>query len=178
MFKRILHFIVALYFLSLSSCTLNKIIYYNLSDIDDYEIFPYRELKASKESFEFTPAPEKVKIPEKISYGDEKNVPLTELLESTETIAFLIIKNDTLLFESYFDSYSDSSLSYSFSMAKSFTSILIGCAIDDGLIKSEFQPVTDYVPELQQNGFDDVQILHLMQMTSGMDYAEPGWNGT
>jgi CubicO group peptidase (beta-lactamase class C family) len=60
-------------------------------------------------------------------------------------------------------------------MAKSFASILIGCAIDDGFIKSEYQPVTDYVPELKKNGFDKVQIKHLLQMTSGMDYAEPGF---
>jgi CubicO group peptidase (beta-lactamase class C family) len=57
-------------------------------------------------------------------------------------------------------------------MAKSFLSILIGCAIDDGYIRSVDQPVTDFVPELAANGFERVAIRHLLQMTSGMDYVE------
>ena len=57
-------------------------------------------------------------------------VPLIKLLKSIESIAFLIIKKDTLLFETNYDSYNNSSLSYSFSMAKSFTSMLIVYAID------------------------------------------------
>jgi CubicO group peptidase (beta-lactamase class C family) len=57
-------------------------------------------------------------------------------------------------------------------MAKSFLSVLIGCAIDDGYIGSVEQPVTDFVPELGRNGFAPVKIKHLLQMTSGMDYTE------
>jgi len=169
-FKIILLLSIALYISSISSCTFSKIVYYNLSGIEDYQIFPHRDLKASKTPFHYSPAPVDYQFPDKISFSDQQDVSLTGVLESTETIAFLIIKNDTLLYETYFDTYSDSSLSYSFSMAKSFTSILIGCAIDDGYIQSENQPVTDYVPELQKNDFEDVQLKHLLQMTSGKDF--------
>ena len=64
------------------------------------------------------------------------------------------------------------SLSMSFSIAKSFTSALVGCAIDDGLIQSVEQPVTDFVPELKKNNFEQLRIKHLLQMTSGIDYTE------
>jgi len=57
-------------------------------------------------------------------------------------------------------------------MAKSVTSILIGCAIDDKLIQSVSEPVTNYIPELKENGFENVTLEHLLQMTSGLDFNE------
>lgn len=57
-------------------------------------------------------------------------------------------------------------------MAKSITSILIGCAIDDGFIQSVDEPITNYIPELAKNGFNQVTIKHLLQMTSGIKFNE------
>ena len=57
-------------------------------------------------------------------------------------------------------------------MAKSFTSVLVGCAIDDGYIRSENQPVTDFLHEFASRGFRKVTIRHLLQMTAGSDYVE------
>jgi CubicO group peptidase (beta-lactamase class C family) len=57
-------------------------------------------------------------------------------------------------------------------MAKSVTSILIGSAIDEGLIKSVDEPITNYIPELAKNGFNKVTIKHLLQMTSGIKFNE------
>ena len=84
----------------------------------------------------------------------------------------MIIKNDTLILENYYNGYNESSLALSFSMSKSFFSALIGCAIEDGYIKSVGRPVTEFVPELKKNGFDRVTIEHLLQMTSGMAHTE------
>jgi len=53
---------------------------------------------------------------------------------SNKTVAFLIIQHDTILYEKYFNDYEVSSVVASFSMAKSVTSMLIGCAIEDGLM--------------------------------------------
>ena len=72
-----------------------------------------------------------------------------QLLEESKTVAFLIIKNDTIQYEKYWGKYDESSIVPSFSMAKSITSILIGCAIDDKLIKSVNEPITNYIPELR-----------------------------
>jgi len=97
---------------------------------------------------------------------------LNTLLPETNTVAFLIIKEDVILMERYYQEYDESRRSLAFSMSKSFLSILIGAAVDDGLIESVSQPVTDYVPELIAAGYDRVSIRHLLQMTSGMDYVE------
>jgi CubicO group peptidase (beta-lactamase class C family) len=93
-------------------------------------------------------------------------------LENNKTLAFLIIRNDTIQYEKYFKGYSEENIVPSFSMAKSITSILIGCAIDEGLIKSVDEPITNYIPELVKNGFEKVTIQHLLQMTSGIKFNE------
>ena len=113
----------------------------------------------------------KGKVPKKISLKD-KNYPFETYLKDNKTVAFLIIKNDTIQYENYWRDYEKSSIVPSFSMAKSITSILIGCAIDDKLIGSVNDPVTKYIPELKEKGFDKVNIAHLLQMTSGLDFKE------
>lgn len=65
----------------------------------------------------------------------------------------------------------------SFSVAKSFTSTLVGAAIRDGYIKSIDDPVTRYIPDLAGSGYDGVTITQLLTMTSGVrwneDYTDP-----
>lgn len=152
--------------------TVYRIIRYNISGIDDNEIFPSRPLQASQSPFQFMESAGDSGVPQFITVEDKGDFSLDALLQANDTTAFLIIKDDTILFERYYNSGAQSSPSLSFSMAKSFLSILIGCALDDGYIRSVDQPVTDFVPELAANGFDRVTIKNLLQMTSGMDYVE------
>lgn len=66
----------------------------------------------------------------------------------------------------------------SFSVAKSFTSTLLGAAIKDGFIGSLSDPVTQYIPELEGSAYDGVTVKQLATMTSGVawneDYTDPG----
>ncbi len=57
-------------------------------------------------------------------------------------------------------------------MAKSFTSFLIGCAIEDKLINSVNDQVINYIPKLEENGFENVTVENLLQMTSALDFNE------
>lgn len=145
-------------------------IYYNFADIRDYRIFPKRELKANPSAFHFAELKDTARVPKKIVYN-ERSYELDNFLKKSNTVAFLIIKNDTLLYEKYFDGYKQSSIVASFSMAKSITSSLIGCAIEDGLIKSVNEPVTNYIPEMREE-FKKVTIEHLLNMTSGLRFNE------
>jgi CubicO group peptidase (beta-lactamase class C family) len=97
---------------------------------------------------------------------------LDSFLGAKGTMAFLVIHDDTILYENYFNKCEKSSLIPSFSVAKAITSTLIGCAIDDGFIESTDQPITDFLPEMKKNGFEKVKIKHLLQMTSGIDFKE------
>lgn len=140
------------------------------ASIEDYKLFPSRKIIKSGETFEFEKA-DIGKYPKKIMFLDEE-YDFEDFLEYNETVAFIIIKNDTIQFEKYFDGFKKESIIPSFSMAKSFISLLIGCAIDDGYINSTEELVIDYLPELVTNGFSNVKLKHLLQMTSGLEFNE------
>ncbi|MFC6998724.1 serine hydrolase domain-containing protein [Rufibacter roseus] len=128
-------------------------------------------MTASPQPFTFYAA-KNPRAPKVLTVGGNREVVFDDYLASNESVAFLIIQNDTIQYEKYFNGYEQSSVVASFSMAKSVTSMLIGCAIADGLIKSVDEPITNYLPELKDNGLDNVTILHLLQMTSGIEFNE------
>ena len=84
----------------------------------------------------------------------------------------MVVKNDSLLHEEYWESYSEHSLVNSFSMAKSINAILIGCALKEGLIKSLDQDVSDFLPEFKTGEKSKITIKHLLTMSSGIDFKE------
>ncbi|MBY0426438.1 MAG: beta-lactamase family protein [Cytophagales bacterium] len=98
--------------------------------------------------------------------------PTQDALEQYESVAFVVIKNDSIVHEQYWDGYGPSSLSNSFSMAKSVVSILIGAAIKDGKIKGLDQPVGDFLPEFTSDGKEKITIRHLLMMSSGLNWQE------
>jgi CubicO group peptidase (beta-lactamase class C family) len=57
-------------------------------------------------------------------------------------------------------------------MAKSFISFLTGAAIDDGLINSVDDPITNYLAELleRDHRFQKISIKNLLEMRSGLEY--------
>lgn len=166
--------IIIIVVMALSSCKFCRFVVYNFADINDYEKFPSRPLVSNETKFKFHSAVTG-KYPKEVNWGTQP-ISFDKVLEDNNTVAFLIIKNDTIQYEKYFSGYSQESIIPSFSMAKSVTSILIGCAIDDGLIKSVNEPITNYLPEMQKNGFSNVTVKHLLQMTSGLDFNESYFN--
>jgi len=164
----IIYIIIAL--ATLTSCKVTRFVVYNFADIKDYKKFPSRTVEKGTTSFTF-PVSVKGKFPKQLQVKDQ-NFPFEQYLEDNKTVAFLVVKNDTIQYEKYWDKYDEASIVPSFSMAKSVTSILIGCAIDDQLIKSVNEPITHYITELKDNGFEKVTIEHLLQMTSGLDFNE------
>ncbi|MCX6294925.1 MAG: serine hydrolase, partial [Bacteroidetes bacterium] len=103
-----------------------------------------------------------------------KKIPADALRESDsmQSVAFLIVKNDSLIHEQYWDGFGEDSYSNSFSMAKTFISILIGIAIDEGKIKSVDQPVSDFLPEFKDGENSKLTIKHLLTMSSGINFDE------
>jgi CubicO group peptidase (beta-lactamase class C family) len=100
---------------------------------------------------------------------DSTNGSLEEYLDASGTSAFLVIHDDELLYEKYFDGYDKNSIQTSFSMAKSFALALVGIAIDEGQIKSIDEPITNYIPELLEKDkrFGSITIRNLLTMSSG-----------
>jgi CubicO group peptidase (beta-lactamase class C family) len=102
-------------------------------------------------------------------------------LESLKTVGFLVIKDNKLLYEYYPANWSDTTISNSFSMAKSIVSMLIGICIDKGFIDSENDLVSKYIPEYNNQWNRDLTIRNLLDMASGLNwdeaYANP-WSTT
>jgi len=168
---------LGLLFLSmlLQGCTLGRALRYNTASIKDYRLFDSRPLVASPAPFKFIDGSQTTKIPDTINYKGRTHQ-LDKFLEDHNTVAFLVIRNDSLLYEKYYNQYNRESVVASFSMAKSFVSALVGAAIEDGYIQSIHQPVTDFLPELSGKGFEAVTLEHLLKMTSGLKFRESYWS--
>ena len=98
-------------------------------------------------------------------------------MKDQRTSGLIIIQNGKIRLEKYGLDFGPGRRWTSFSVAKSFTSTLVGAAIKDGYIKSIDDKVSDYIPDLRGSVYDNVTIKQLLTMTSGVkwneDYGDP-----
>jgi CubicO group peptidase (beta-lactamase class C family) len=166
-------------YLSAPNFYLTRTIFWGESDYKDHEKFPARTIHngPSVSRFDKLPADNRYASQiEAIARDTNNGESLEEYLDASGTTAFLVIHDDRLLYERYFDGYDESSIHTSFSMAKSFASALVGIAIDEGHINSVNEPITNYIPELLEKDerFESITIRHLLTMSSGIKYEEGG----
>ena len=135
----------------------------NTAFISDYEYFDNREIANSN--------PEPWPIHKNFNQFIETEE-LKVLNEQRETKSFLVIKNDSIVFEKYYDGYDKNSLSNSFSVAKSIVVSLMGKAIMEGKIKGLDQPVSDYFDEDKAGVASELTVGDLASMASGMKWNE------
>jgi CubicO group peptidase (beta-lactamase class C family) len=144
----------------------------------DHLVFPLRPLEGSGTPYVFArrAADEGVAA----GFGRLEYLPgraigdLARFLARTQTTSFIVIRNDTIVYERYFNGWGRDSVFTSFSVAKAFVSTLVGIAIDRGQIHSVTDPVTDYLPELARRDprFSRITIKDLLRMSSGLRYIE------
>ena len=132
--------------------------------LNDYQSFDNRLIKTSKNIQPWI----KHSMFNKFQFDSE----LENYHSKTKTVAFLIIKNDSLLYEKYYDGYDRNTKSNSFSMSKSIVSALMGIAIQEGLIKSLDQRVVDFLPELRGSYANLLTVGDLSSMASGLKWDE------
>ncbi len=132
-------------------------------DIDELELFSKREIANNE--------PQPWKISSQFNKQKIREESLGKFAQY-KTVAFLVVKNDSILHEEYWEGYNDHSLVNSFSMAKSINALLVGCALKDGLIKNLDEPVGNYLEEFKQGDKSKITIKHLLTMSSGIDFKE------
>lgn len=169
----------------LSGCTtLVNLWRYKIPDIVDVYRFPKFEIKKSEKVHVFQkkeglglPTPELWAV-ENTGFFPRKQPSVRrwdspeDFLERSNTTALIVIKNDTILYENYFNDFDQDMQSTIFSVSKSFASALIGIAIAEGKISGLDQPVSDFIPEFKKGKKSDIKIKHLLQMTSGLDFYD------
>jgi CubicO group peptidase (beta-lactamase class C family) len=166
-------------YLSAPSFYLTRTIFWGESDYKDLQRFPARTIHNAPPFSHFDKLPADNPYASQIEAvgGDSSNGSLERYLQASGTTAFLVVHDDKLLYERYFNGYDQRSVNTSFSMAKSFASALVGIAIDEGHIKSVDEPITNYLPELlkKDKRFKSITIRDLLTMSSGIKYEEGGF---
>jgi CubicO group peptidase (beta-lactamase class C family) len=97
---------------------------------------------------------------------------ITALMQSTKTAGVIVLVNGKVVHEEYGLGLKPADRWTSFSVAKSFTSTLLGAALKDGFIKSLDDPVTKYIPGLKGSAYEGVTVRQLATMTSGVKWDE------
>jgi CubicO group peptidase (beta-lactamase class C family) len=118
---------------------------------------------------EFGKAPQS--LPESFKF-DGKDIKIDDFLTLTSTTALVVVKDNDVTFEDYYQGTGEFDQRISWSMAKSFLSAIFGVAVEEGHIKDLNVPVTDYVPSLKGSGYDGVTIKNVLQMSSGVYFDE------
>ena len=135
----------------------------NTAFISDYEYFDNREIKSAN--------PQPWALHKQYNTIDESDK-LNELNDKRKTKSFLVIKNDSILFEKYYDGHKQTDISNSFSVAKSIVTSMMGKAIMEGKIKSLDQPVSDFFEEYKNGLASELTVGDLASMSSGMKWNE------
>ena len=116
-----------------------------------------------------TPSPTPLELPT----GKPLEIPgLDDYMASQRTAGLVIVQDGKIRLERYGQDFSVDGRWTSFSVAKSFTSTLVGAAIQDGYIKSLDDKVSQYIPDLQGSAYDDVTVAQLLTMSSGVKWDE------
>lgn len=154
-----------------------KILWYQKPTTQTFKDFPIRKMTSSKTPFFFFKTKANLKNLDtlKVDYHDEGLVPFSEYFDKGKLLAFIVIRNDSVIYQKYKDGFYENSISNIFSIGKSMVSILMGKAIDDGYIKNINQKVIEFIPELKDNpNINNLTLKNLLEMKSGLHFKRTG----
>ena len=188
--KFIFFFAIACLF---SSCTFTKIIvHFKPNTTDHHKVFHCDTIKGTSidnwatSSLETMPAAPK---PLFVNVHNAKNIPpiqewipksqlskvkantFEELLEASKTTAFIVIKNDSILYENYLNGGKKEASRIVFSVTKAITATLTAVAAEEGLLSLD-QKVLEFLPEFDKEGLKEITLRHLMGMVSGLKWND------
>jgi CubicO group peptidase (beta-lactamase class C family) len=157
---------------SVDRSSIARAMWWTEADVGDQFRFPSRTIPAGRE---ISPLPAATEI-QPSPPAESGGAGFDEFLRDTGTIAFVVVDDDRVVYQRYFEGADREDRQTSFSVAKSFLSTLVGIAIDEGRIDDVEDPVTKYVPGLAERDprFEDITLEDLLTMSSGLRYEEQG----
>lgn len=147
-----------------------RVLTHGTTTIWDHLEYPGRDLSASPAPQPWLEAPTPLAPPEVVVDGQP--IALPTLLTERDTLAFLVTRGGEIGYEWYAADHLPDQATMVFSVTKSIFSLLVGAALDDGLLGSVDDPVTSYLPEIADRGFEAVTLEDLLRMDSNLDYVE------
>ena len=133
---------------------------------------PSRPLAASATPLNFGASRHDVALPPMVQGAEGRRMPLQQLVYSTDTLAFVVIQNDSIVFERYATEHGGAGVSHYRGVSDAIVAALVGMAIDDGILRAVDDPVTAYVPELASRGFSKVTLRQLLDTNADLAEAD------
>ncbi len=131
--------------------------------LTDYKCFEYDTIKT------YNPAP--LQIAETYNQAQIPRHFLTRM-HVLRTAAYMVIKDDKIIYENYWLNFDKDSVMNSFSVAKSIVALLLGVAMEDGKIESLNQKVCEFLPDFCNDADSSLRIIDLLSMSSGLSWSE------
>jgi CubicO group peptidase (beta-lactamase class C family) len=150
-----------------------RAIKYNKPSITDYRIFEERVVHRGGEVSTFIEAHQELPPTSEWALGKwyEAGMSPEEYFVSTGTEVFLVLHDDSLLYEYYSEGYSAATRINAFSVSKSVISVLTGIALEEGYIDNLDQPIGDFLDYCLDSSLCKITVRHLLQMTSGIRFT-------
>lgn len=154
--------VVAVLFSSCYAVRAYKFRRFELKDLDKFRV---QQVRKSNAPFRFL-------------YAHSTNAVLDAYLDTSlknsGTYGFLIVKNDSILYERYFNGLNAENVFPSFSVAKSFVGTLAQIALQEGYISSFDDPVTQYLPWLSKSdkAWNHITVQQVLDMRTGVKSDE------
>lgn len=155
--------LVAVLFLFAPTYVREALIYW-YPDISDTYIFPSNTVAKADSCWDWPKAPDY----NAYRLSSEDNA----WMEEYGTVSYLVIRNDSVLYEEYRDGWTPRTLSNIFSATKSIVGLLVGIACDEGYIGSLDDKVSKYLPGFREGAKDSITVRHLLTMSSGLNWDE------
>jgi len=133
------------------------------------KIYPSHVVKRGDKVAALPKAPQELNVSYQV---DGESWDTERFMKENMVAGLVVLSKGRVVLERYRLGFSADQKWTSFSVAKSFTSTLLGAAIKDGYIKSVDEPVTTYLPTLKGSAYEGVTIRHILNMTSGMKWNE------
>jgi CubicO group peptidase (beta-lactamase class C family) len=166
--------LIACVLMPLQACTTYRIIRWRDPLAErPLSIFPQRLVRHADAPFAFVGSAQRADLDTVTVRGtDGRPQSFAQYLETHRVTAFVVVRNDTVLYEKYQHGSTSTTRSSSFSMAKSVTSALLGIALHNGTIRSLDDSVAHYIPELKNlAAFQGLTLRDVLGMKSGFAYS-------
>jgi len=152
-----------------------RVVRYQVPDANTYKIYPQVVVHPSDSVFHFSKAPVMRNDLDTLTVldGGDTLVSFKDYMRNGKVGVFMVIRNDTIIYEHYGPGYSDSTLTTLFSVGKTMISVMLGKALEEGKIRSLDERLLQYVPELKSNpAFRAITLRNLMTMQSGLEFID------
>ncbi|MEO6435250.1 MAG: serine hydrolase [Tepidisphaeraceae bacterium] len=159
--------------LHLGGCTAARTAVHNFANLDDHRIFAKRSIARGSQASLLRTFSRVPRFVAEMEVPDESGAvrPLDHYLDDTRTAAFIVLRDDRIVYERYARGFNQRSLLNSFSIAKSVMATLVGIAVSEGKIPSLEAKVADYRTDFAATPYGAVTLKSLLTMTSGMGDA-------